>query len=48
MKGTYIEFTWRLNEGNVKRHSLERLASFVDAIVGKRLTYERLTAEVQA
>lgn len=38
------EFAWRLNEGNVKRHSLDRLASFVDAIVGKRLTYARLTA----
>jgi hypothetical protein len=38
------EFTFRLNEGNVKRHSLERLASFVDAIVGKRLTYARLIA----
>ncbi len=38
------EFTFRLNEGDVKRHSLERLASFVDATVGKRLTYERLTA----
>jgi transposase-like protein len=42
------EFTWRLNEGNVKRHSLERLASFVDAIVGKRLTYARLIAKVPA
>lgn len=38
------EFAWRLNEGNVKRHSLERLASFIDAVVGKRLTYARLTA----
>lgn len=38
------EFAWRLNEGNVKRHSLERLASFIAAIVGKRLTYARLTA----
>lgn len=38
------EFTFRLNEGNVERHSLERLASFVDATAGKRLTYERLTA----
>jgi len=38
------EFTFRLNEGNVQRHSLERLASFVDRIVGKRLTYARLTA----
>ena len=38
------EFTFRLNEGNVERHSLDRLASFVDATAGKRLTYERLTA----
>jgi transposase-like protein len=38
------EFTFRLNEGNVKVHTLERLDSFIDAIVGKRLTYERLTA----
>ena len=38
------EFTFRLNEGNVERHSLERLASFVDAVKGKRLTYARLTA----
>ena|SRR3990167_182759 len=41
------EFAWRLNEGNVKRHSLDRLASFVDAIVGKRLTYQRLISEVR-
>jgi len=38
------EFTWRLNEGNVKRHSLQRLDSFVDAVAGKRITYEALTA----
>jgi len=38
------EFTWRLNEGNVKRHSLERLDSFVDAVVGKRIKYKELTA----
>lgn len=38
------EFTFRLNEGNVKRHSLERLDSFVDAVAGKRLTYESLIA----
>lgn len=37
------EFTFRLNEGNVKRHSLERLDSMVDGASGKRLTYERLT-----
>ena len=45
--GRYVdEFAWRLNAGNVKRHSLERLASFVDAVVGKRITYKQLTAEV--
>jgi transposase-like protein len=38
------EFTWRLNEGNVKRHSLERLDSFVDAVAGRHITYEELTA----
>jgi transposase-like protein len=38
------EFTWRLNEGNVKRHSLQRLDSFVDAVAGRHITYERLTA----
>lgn len=42
------EFAWRLNEGNVARHTLERLDSFIDCIVGKRLTYERLIAEVSA
>jgi transposase-like protein len=36
------EFTWRLNEGNVRRHSLRRLDSFVDATKGKPLTYRRL------
>jgi transposase-like protein len=38
------EFTFRLNDGDVKRHTLERLDSFVGAVVGKRLTYEGLTA----
>lgn len=38
------EFAWRLNEGNVKRHSLERLDSFIVAVVGKRITYKNLTA----
>lgn len=38
------EFTFRLNAGDVKRHTLERLDSFVDAIAGKRLTYKELTA----
>ena len=34
----------RLNDGNVKVHTIDRLDSFVDAIVGKRLTYARLIA----
>ena len=38
------EFTWRLNEGNVERHTLDRLDSFVDAVAGKRLTHARLTS----
>jgi hypothetical protein len=38
------EFTFRLNEGGVKRHTLEQLDSFVDAVVGKRITYEDLTS----
>jgi transposase-like protein len=36
------EFTFRLNEGNVARHTLDRLDSFVDGIAGKRLTYKAL------
>ena len=43
-----VEFAFRLNEGNVKRHTMRRLESFIDAIVGKRLTYERLIAPVTA
>ena len=38
------EFTFRLNDGNVERHTLERLASFVDATVGRGITYKELTA----
>jgi len=41
--GRYIdEFTFRLNEGNVKRHTWDRLDSFVVAVSGKRITYKRL------
>jgi transposase-like protein len=36
------EFSFRLNEGNVKNHTLTRLNSFVDGTVGKRLTYKAL------
>jgi transposase-like protein len=36
------EVTFRLNEGKVQRHTLDRLDSFVTAADGKRLTYARL------
>ncbi|MGH9589404.1 MAG: IS1595 family transposase [Terracidiphilus sp.] len=38
------EVAFRLNAGNVERHTLDRLDSFVDAADGKRLTYARLIA----
>jgi transposase-like protein len=38
------EFSFRLNEGNVKHHTLTRIASFVDGTAGKRLTYKALIA----
>jgi transposase-like protein len=38
------EFTFRLNDGDVKRHTLERLASLVSASFGPRITYRELTA----
>lgn len=43
--GRYVnEFTFRLNDGNVKRHTLDRLNSFTAAVAGKRITYKELTA----
>lgn len=38
------EFTFRLNEGNVKIHTMDRLQSLVAASVGRRLTYKDLIA----
>jgi len=38
------EFAFRLNEGNVSRHTFERLDSLIDAVVGKRITYKQVTA----
>lgn len=38
------EFTFRLNDGDMKRHTLERLASLVTASFGPRITYRELTA----
>ena len=43
--GRYVdEFAFRLNDGNVARHTMERLDSFVRAVAGKRLTYKALIA----
>ncbi|NTU73555.1 IS1595 family transposase [Candidatus Roizmanbacteria bacterium] len=38
------EFTFRLNDGNVKRHTLDRLESFVALATGRRITYKQLIA----
>jgi transposase-like protein len=38
------EFTFRLNDGKVQRHTLDRLSSFIDATVGRRITYADLIA----
>ena len=41
--GHYVnEATFRLNEGNVQRHTLARLDSFVASAFGARITYEEL------
>jgi transposase-like protein len=41
--GRYVdEFSFRLNEGNVKNHTMTRLESFIEATSGKRLTYKGL------
>ena len=43
--GRYVnEATFRLNEGNVERHTLDRLASFVEHAFRVRTTYGELTA----
>jgi len=43
--GRYVdEFAFRLNQGNVRRHTLARLDSLIDAVVGKRITYKQVTA----
>ena len=36
------EFTFRLNDGNVRRHTVARLDSMIDGTAGKRLTYKGL------
>jgi transposase-like protein len=43
--GRYVdEFTFRLNDGDVKRHTLDRLKSLVKGTSGRRITYKELTA----
>jgi transposase-like protein len=43
--GRYVdEFTFRLNDGNVARHTLMRLDSFIDGTAGRRLMYKDLIA----
>ena len=43
--GKYVnECTFRLNEGNVKIPTMARLESLVKVAIGKRLTYQQLTA----
>jgi transposase-like protein len=39
------EFAWRLNEGNVGRHTWERLDSFIQAVTGRQITYKELIAD---
>ena len=38
------EATFRLNEGSVEHHTLDRLAAFADNAFGVRITYEESTA----
>lgn len=43
--GRYVdEFAFRLSDGSVKRHTLDRLDSFIAGVTGRRLTYAELIA----
>ena len=37
------ECAFRLNEGNVRRHVMDRIGSLCDRVVGRRITYRELT-----
>lgn len=39
------EFVFRLNEGNVRNHTMVRLNHLISNAIGKRLTYEELIAD---
>jgi len=41
-RGSVDEFTFRLNEGNVKIHVLDRIDSLLEKSVGVRITYRQL------
>ncbi len=44
--GRYVnEFAFRLNDGNVRRHTTKRLESLIDGVARRRLTYKRLVAK---
>jgi hypothetical protein len=38
------EFTFRLNDGDVKRPTMDRIASLITASIGPRITYKELIA----
>ena len=38
------EFTFRLNEGNVKIHTLDRIDSLLGKSIGTRITYKQLAS----
>jgi transposase-like protein len=38
------EFSFRLNEGNVKHHTMKRIDSLLEKSVGMRITYKRLVS----
>jgi len=45
LNGRYVnEFTFRLNEGNVQRHTFQRLNSLISAAAKRHITYKELTA----
>jgi len=47
--GRYVdEFAFRLNEGNVKLHTLQQLDSFIVAVAGRRITYKELTGDTES
>ncbi len=45
MRRYIAEFTFRLNEGNVRLHTMKRINSLIDGAFGKRLTYSDLIAD---